>query len=221
MKWKGIIFDLDGVLCTTDQYHYKAWKQIADRLPAYFDEQINQRLRGVSRTESLEVILENYAGPPLAESEKKKILEEKNQIYRQYLKNISKKDASEGVYETLRGLQKDGYRLAVGSSSKNTALILERLDMRTFFQAVVDGTQITYSKPYPEVFQKAAEALKLPAQDCLVVEDAAAGVEAGHKAGMEVACVGQASAEKLGDYNLSRIKDILNIVGCTGQPVWR
>lgn len=230
MKWKGIIFDLDGVLCSTDQYHYMAWKEVADQLPVYFDEEINARLRGVSRAESLEIILEKYKGRPLSTEEKEQILAEKNQIYRTALDQMSEQDLSSEVRDTLLKLRGEGYRLAVGSSSKNALFILERLglyavpdhtgeetdcavesrtDLKGVFAAIVDGTQITHSKPHPEVFQKAAAKLGLEPADCLVVEDAAAGAEAGHRAGMKVACLGQAGEDGLGDYNLEDFKDIL------------
>ena len=225
MKWKGIIFDLDGVLCSTDQYHYMAWKRVADQLPVYFDEEINQRLRGVSRAESLEIILEKYTGTPLHTLEKQKILAEKNQIYRTALEQMNEQDLSAEVRDTI---------LAVGSSSKNARFILGRLGLyaasaghtgkeadmtiekktglANVFDAIIDGTQITHSKPHPEVFQKAAAELGLKPKVCLVVEDAAAGVEAAHRAGMEAACVGQAGKDHLGDYNLESFKDILSVL---------
>ena len=129
MKWKGIIFDLDGVLCSTDQYHYMAWKRVADQLPVYFDEEINQRLRGVSRAESLEIILEKYTGTPLHTLEKQKILAEKNQIYRTALEQMNEQDLSAEVRDTILRLREKGYSLAVGSSSKNARFILGRLGL--------------------------------------------------------------------------------------------
>lgn len=234
MKWKGIIFDLDGVLCSTDQYHYMAWKRVADQLPVYFDEEINQRLRGVSRAESLEIILEKYTGTPLHTLEKQKILAEKNQIYRTALEQMNEQDLSAEVRDTILRLREKGYSLAVGSSSKNARFILGRLGLyaasaghtgkeadmtiekktglANVFDAIIDGTQITHSKPHPEVFQKAAAELGLKPKVCLVVEDAAAGVEAAHRAGMEAACVGQAGKDHLGDYNLENFKDILSVL---------
>ena len=212
MKYRGIIFDLDGVLCSTDQYHYQAWKRVADALPVDFDEQINQKLRGVSRVESLEIILKNYTGVPLTAEKKRGILEEKNQIYRHYIANISEEELLEGVKETLKELQKAGCVMAVGSSSKNAGIILSKLGIEGVFHAVIDGTKIIHSKPDPEVFQKTLEALHLSAGECIVVEDALSGVEAGHGAGMRVACVGQAARENRGDYNLEKLSDILKIV---------
>ena len=108
MKWKGIIFDLDGVLCSTDQYHYMAWKRVADQLPVYFDEEINQRLRGVSRSESLEIILEKYTGTPLHTIEKQKILAEKNQIYRTALEQMNEQGLSAEVRDTILRLREKG-----------------------------------------------------------------------------------------------------------------
>ena len=215
MKWKGIIFDLDGVLCSTDQYHYMAWKRVADQLPVYFDEEINQRLRGVSRAESLEIILEKYTGTPLHTLEKQKILAEKNQIYRTALEQMNEQDLSAEVRDTILRLREKGYSLAVGSSSKNARFILGRLGL---YAASAGHTgkeaDMTIEKKtgLAKVFQKAAAELGLKPKVCLVVEDAAAGVEAAHRAGMEAACVGQAGKDHLGDYNLESFKDILSVL---------
>ena len=152
----GLIFDLDGVLVFTDKYHYLAWKQIADEMGIPFDETINDKLRGVSRMQSLEIILENYSGEPLTDEQKSDIAERKNAIYRSYLQTMTPDDVSEEVRNTLEMLKKKGYKLAVGSSSKNAGFILEQVALRDAFDAVSDGNMITRSKPDPEVFIKAA-----------------------------------------------------------------
>ena len=194
MKFKAIIFDLDGVICFTDEYHYRAWKALADRLNAPFDRTINNRLRGVSRMASLEIVLETYTGPELSEEEKAALATEKNEMYRESLKEMSPADLSDEVRETLNALRAKGLKLAIGSSSKNAPFILKQIGLEGFFDAVSDGNNISRSKPDPEVFLKAAEYLGMDPADCLVVEDAVSGAEAGHAGGMKVACLGDAAA---------------------------
>lgn len=160
MKYKGIIFDLDGVICHTDKYHYQAWKKLADKLGIYFDEEINNRLRGVSRMESFEIILEKYDGE-MTEEEKVRYASEKNDLYRELLKNMTTADLDPQVKETLDALRSRGLLLAIGSSSRNAGFILERLGLSGYFDAVSDGNNISRSKPDPEVFLKAAEYLNL------------------------------------------------------------
>lgn len=212
MRFKAVIFDLDGVICFTDEYHYLAWKQVADELGAYFDRDINNRLRGVSRMDSLDIILENYHGEPLSAERKQEIAERKNGLYREYLKKMSAADLSDEVRDTLMRLRELGLKLAIGSSSKNTKLILERIGLSGFFDAVSDGNNISRSKPDPEVFLKAADMLGEAPADCLVVEDAVSGAQAGHAGGMQVACLGDASEKKAGDYNLSAFSQLLDII---------
>jgi beta-phosphoglucomutase len=209
MMFEAVIFDLDGVICHTDQYHYMAWKTVADELHIPFDKQINNRLRGVSRRESFDIILERCSGSP-TEEEKSRYIEKKNQIYRDLLWQMSPDDLEPSVLQTLRRLRGKKVRLAIGSSSKNTALILERIGLGGFFDAVCDGTQITRSKPDPEVFLKAANMLAIPPEACLVVEDAQAGLKAAHAGGMKCAALGpDATGSKLADYNLSCFSDLL------------
>lgn len=210
MKYKGIIFDLDGVICSTDEYHYRAWKQLADRIGVPFDRTVNNRLRGVSRMESLEIILEKS---PVAysEAEKQAMAAEKNELYRTLLAQMSPRDLSDEVRETLERLRAAGLRLAIGSSSKNTPLILGRIGLDNWFDAVSDGNNITCSKPDPEVFLKAAGMLQLSPADCLVVEDALSGAQAGHAGGFAVACVGDAADHGAGDYNLKTFRELLQV----------
>ena len=212
MQYKAVIFDLDGVLVFTDKYHYLAWKKLADRLGIDFTEKENDRLRGVSREESLEIILEKYHGEPVSPEKKKEYLTEKNDIYRESLGEMTPEDVSSDVRRTLARLRELGYRLAIGSSSKNTAYILERTQLTDAFDAVADGTHISRSKPDPEVFMKAAEFLGENPGDCLVVEDADAGITAAHAAGMDAAAIGAATASGRADYNLSAFSDILGIL---------
>lgn len=210
MKFKGVIFDLDGVICFTDEYHYLAWKAMADSIGVEFDRTINNRLRGVSRMASLEIILERSAAAYSPE-EKLALATKKNDLYKEYLKQMSPRDLSTEVKATLDALRDAGLKLAIGSSSKNTPFILGQLGLEGFFDAVSDGNNITNSKPDPEVFLKAAQFLGLKPEDCLVVEDAVSGAEAGHRGGFRVACVGDASKAGVGDYNLRSIAQLAEI----------
>ena len=178
---KAFIFDLDGVIVFTDKYHYQAWKKMADEMGIYFDETINNRLRGVSRAESLEIILERYEGPTLPQEKKAELMENKNNTYRELLASMTPADVSEEVRETLEELHNRGYKLAIGSSSKNTKFILEKVNLLGVFDAISDGTNISKSKPDPEVFVKAAQFLGEAPENCYVVEDAYAGIDAADK----------------------------------------
>ena len=212
MTITGVIFDLDGVLCSTDEYHYRAWKATADSLGIPFDRTVNNRLRGISRMASLEIILEQYNGDPLSDAEKAELAEEKNELYKKYLEQMTENNLSTEVKTVLDELRKRNYKLAVGSSSKNTLFILQQLGLNGYFDAVSDGNNITHSKPDPEVFLKASEMLCIAPEKCLVVEDAVAGAQAGKSGGMKVACVGDASKACVGDYNMKGISDLLTIL---------
>lgn len=208
---KGIIFDLDGVLCSTDEYHYQAWKKLADRLGIYFDRKINDRLRGVSRMASLDIVLER-SDVSYSDEEKLALATEKNETYRGLLSNMSPADLSNEVKETLVELRRRGYLMSLGSSSKNSKYILERIGLAGYFDAISDGTNITRSKPDPEVFLKAAEFIGLIPEECLVVEDAVAGIQAAKAGNMAAAGIGEASSYELTDYPLSTFSDLLKIL---------
>lgn len=211
MKYQAVIFDLDGVICHTDKYHYQAWKAVADELSIPFDETINNRLRGVSRMESFEIILEKYDGT-MTHEEKVAYTEKKNGIYKELLKNMSPQDLSKEVKDTLDTLRAAGLKIAIGSSSKNARFILGQLGLGSYFDAISDGNNITNSKPDPEVFLKAAEYLSEKPESCLVVEDAKAGVEAAHAGGMHCAAIGDAVSCGLAEYNLESFADLLKAV---------
>ena len=185
---KAVIFDLDGVIVSTDDCHYEAWKKLSDEEGIYFDRKINDRLRGVSRMASLEIVLER-ANKAYTEAEKAKLAERKNGYYRDFIKKLTPNDILPGVMDNLAELKKNGIKIAIGSSSKNTPVILKQIGLCGYFDAVSDGNNITKSKPDPEVFLKAAEMLKIPPENCLVVEDADAGIEAGKNGGMKTLSV--------------------------------
>ena len=210
MRYQGIIFDLDGVICSTDEYHYQAWKALADRLGIPFDRERNNLLRGVSRMESLAIILEK-SGRAYSEEEKAAFAAEKNGLYRQLLGRMSTADLSDEVRVTLDTLRARGLKLAIGSSSKNTPFILERIGLADFFDAVADGNCITHSKPHPEVFLKAAERIGLSPENCLVVEDAHAGVEAACAGGFDCAAMGDAREDARARWHLNTFADLLTI----------
>ncbi len=206
--YRGVIFDLDGVICFTDEYHYQAWKTLADRINVPFDRTVNNRLRGVSRMASLEIILEK-SEQRYTQDEKDAMASEKNETYKKLLEQMSEKDLSDEVKHVLDTLRGRGLLLAIGSSSRNTAFILRQIGLDGYFDAVSDGNCITHSKPDPEVFVKAAQMLGLNPGECLVVEDAVSGAQAGHAGGMKVACVGDAARSGAGDYNMENIGELL------------
>lgn len=199
MKYKAVIFDLDGVIVCTDECHYKGWKKLADDEGIYFDHKINERQRGVSRMESLDVLLEK-AAKTYTDDEKIEMATRKNEYYKEYIKSLSPNDILPGVMDFTRFLKGSGIKIAIGSSSKNTPAILKNIGLDTYFDAVADGNDISKSKPDPEVFLKAAEKLGVQPSDCLVVEDADAGIEAAIAGGMDVIGVGAASQNEKATY---------------------
>lgn len=205
---QGIIFDLDGVLLSTDEMHYRAWKSIADALCIPFDRSVNNRLRGVSRMESLEIILER-SPRSFSREEKEALTEEKNNRYRALLKSLTPDAVTEEVRETLSTVKARGFKTAIGSASKNTKLILSLTGLDGYFDAVSDGTNITRSKPDPEVFLKAAEFLGLRPEDCVVVEDAVAGIDAANAGGFTSIGIGDAAAYEKTEIKIHSLGEIL------------
>lgn len=212
MKYKAVIFDLDGVICHTDQYHYQAWKKMADKYHIPFDTKINNRLRGVSRMESLEIILEQYTGPVLSDEEKIKMAVEKNDLYKKLLNEMTERDLSNEVKETLDELRKMGMKLVIGSSSKNAKIILSRIGLDNYFDAISDGNNITKSKPDPEVFVKAAEFVKVTPKESIVVEDAESGIDAAMAAGAIPIGIGTASKYEKTAYSIQSFSELIEIV---------
>lgn len=208
---KGIIFDLDGVLIHTDELHYRAWKTIADKIGAPFDRERNNLLRGVSRMESLEIILQKVSTQYTME-EKIALAEEKNSVYRSLLKTLTREDVAEEVRSTLAKLKKQGWKLAIGSSSKNARFILQQSELIDAFDAISDGNNIVNSKPDPEVFLKAAEFLGLEPTDCYVVEDASAGIAAANAGNFVAIGIGAAAQDPNAKYALANFSDLLQIV---------
>ncbi len=205
---KGIIFDLDGVLVSTDELHYTAWLAMAEREGIAFDRAVNRRLRGVSRMQSLDIILER-APRAYSAAEKAALAAYKNELYVALLDALTAADVLPGVLATLDALAARGVRLAVGSSSKNAKKILSKTGLIGRFDAIADGTDIVHSKPDPEVFLCAAERLGLAPGDCAVVEDAEAGIEAAKAGGMLACAIGDACRSELADVTLARISELV------------
>ncbi len=182
-KFKGLIFDLDGVIVNTAKYHFLAWKQIADELNIVFTERDNERLKGVSRVESFEKILE-IGSKILNGKDKEYYCRKKNNIYVNYINSLDENEILPGAKEFLIDSREKGYLLAIGSASKNALRILEQLNIINLFDAIIDGTKVTKAKPDPEVFVKGAQALGVAPDRCIVFEDSFAGIEAAQNAGM-------------------------------------
>lgn len=186
---RGVIFDLDGVLVSTDELHYQSWRQFTAEEGIPFDRAVNHRLLGISRMESLEIVLER-SPRRYTPQEKAVLAERKNAIFRGFLQRLGPDDLLPGALETVTALRRRGLKTAVASSSRNASLIMDHLNLWPHFDAVADGNDISRSKPDPEVFLLAAERLGLRPQDCLVIEDAVAGVESARRAGMAVFGIG-------------------------------
>lgn len=185
------IFDLDGVLVDTAVYHYQAWKKLANSLGFDFTHAQNEQLKGVNRMRSLDKILA-WGGITKSDAEKDELAALKNTWYVDMISKMSPTEVLPGSLELLQQLKDKGIKIALGSASKNSGLILEKTDLTHFFDAIVDGNAVTSSKPDPEVFVKGAELLHTAAENCIVFEDASAGVEAAIAAGMAVVGVGEA-----------------------------
>lgn len=209
---KALIFDLDGVLVSTDNFHYQAWKKMADEEGIYFDQKINNRLRGVSRMDSLNIILERSTRI-YSPKEKEALAERKNNIYREMLKTLNYQDIKEETRATLTFLKKVGIYLAIGSSSKNAKTITFYTGLDSYFDVIVDGTMITHSKPDPEVFLKAAALLQVSPKESAVIEDAEAGIKAA-KAG-DFTAIGFGKEVKddiLSDFVINDISELKRIL---------
>ena len=211
MNIKAVIFDLDGVIVSTDQYHYKAWKQLADKEDIPFDETINNQLRGVSRMESLEIILKN-ADRSYDDKEKFEMTEYKNDIYRKSLEDLSEDDILPGFWDVYHHCRDNNIKMAVGSSSKNTKKILKAIGLDDAFDAVADGTDIENSKPDPEVFWTAAARLGIDSKFCLVVEDAVSGIEAAKNGGMVAVAIGDATSSEKADHTIKHLRELIKLL---------
>lgn len=216
LQIKAVLFDLDGVLVSTDEQHYRAWKALADKLNIPFDRAANNRFRGVSRMACMD-IMEELSGRQYTPEEKLRYATWKNDRYRALLTELTTSDLDPEVRLTLDTLRKGGLLLAVGSSSKNAKYILERIGLGTYFDAVSDGTNITRSKPDPEVFEMAAEMLCVAPDACMVVEDAVAGIQAAKAGGMLACAMGDARRSELADCKIGRFCELTELFTREGK----
>jgi len=210
---KAVIFDLDGVIVSTDAYHYKAWKKMADDEQLPFDEKLNHKLRGVSRMESLEIILKNAKkSNQFTDDEKLAMTDKKNAYYQTLLNDLDESSLLDGTIKTINVLKERNIPIAIASSSKNAKRILDALDLTESFDEIVDGTMIKSSKPDPEVFEKARNLLGVKSNECFVVEDAVSGIEAAKAANMKAIAVNDARKSTLADYKIDTLDDLLKII---------
>ncbi len=214
---KAVIFDLDGVIVDTAKYHYLAWKRLASELGFNFSEEDNERLKGVSRMESLEILLKVGKINHLTNVEKIKLADKKNKWYVEYISNISPSEILPGFLPFLYFLKDNNVKVAVGSASKNARTILSNIGIIEAFDTIVDGNRISKAKPDPQVFTLAANDLGIPYSSCVVIEDAEAGVEAAKNAGMK--CIGLGNPQLLhkADVVIQSLKelnysDVLNMI---------
>lgn len=211
MKYKGIIFDLDGVICTTDAFHKKAWGAIAKKVGTKFTDETNSLIRGVSRMDSLNAIL-NASKVIIPESEKEELCFEKNELYKSYLASLTENDLEDGVNEILTFSKNNGIKCAIGSSSKNTKLILSKIGLGDAFDVVVDGNDIKNSKPDPEVFLLAAKRLGFDVKDCIVIEDAMSGIESAIRGGFDCAGIKDGKEHEKVTYKINNLRELIEIV---------
>src|SRR5574344_391382 len=178
MDIKACLFDLDGVIVDTAKYHYIAWRELASELGFDFSTKDNERLKGVSRMASLEILLEVGKITNISDEQKQEMAARKNANYVTLISNMKPDEVLPGAEDFLRELRKNGIKIALGSASKNAMTILNRLHLTELFDAIIDGTKVSKAKPDPEVFLKGAEALGMKPQECVVFEDAEAGINA-------------------------------------------
>lgn len=192
---KACIFDMDGVLVSTEIYHFKAWQRLTETLGFTIDEKFNENLKGVSRSVCIDLILK-HGGLQKTQEEKDALAAQKNQWFLEYVQTeITPKNVYPGVINFLESIRKAGYKTAIGSASKNAPLLVEKLGIQSYFDAIVDGNMITKAKPNPEVFLKGAELIGVKPENCVVFEDAISGVEAAKNGGMY--CIGVGSPQTL------------------------
>ncbi|MBS5065850.1 MAG: beta-phosphoglucomutase [Hungatella hathewayi] len=191
MRYRCGIFDLDGVLVDTAKYHYLAWKALADRLGFAFSVEQNESLKGISRMESLEVLLRFGGMEEMFDQEEKlRMAEEKNRLYLEYINRLEESELLPGVTELFERMKERGVKIALGSASKNAGVILERLNIGSYFDVIVDGNLVTKAKPDPEVFALGADRLGIPYEECVVFEDSVAGLLAAKKLNMGTVGIG-------------------------------
>ncbi|WP_297706429.1 beta-phosphoglucomutase [uncultured Eudoraea sp.] len=207
MKKTGFIFDLDGVIVDTAKYHYLAWKNLADELGIDFTEEDNEKFKGVSRIRCLELLLE-MGNISVSKEQFDLWLQEKNEDYLKYISNMDQSEILPDVTKVLGYLKEKGIPMALGSASKNAVSILKKVALMPYFDAIVDGTQVSKAKPDPEVFLIAAKKLGVKPVNCVVFEDALAGIEAANTAGMESIGIGDVKILSDADHGFNDFTEI-------------
>lgn len=205
--FKACLFDLDGVIVDTAVYHYKAWKQLANELGFDFTEEQNEHLKGINRIKSLQLIL-GWGGLQKSDAEIQTLATRKNGWYVEMINSMKPDEILPGSRELLVALQAAGIKIALGSASKNSSIILNKTGLADLFDAIVDGNVVSASKPDPQVFLKGAELLNVAPADCIVFEDAVSGVQAGKAGGMKVVGIGNKDVLKYADLVVSGLDEI-------------
>jgi beta-phosphoglucomutase len=203
---KGLIFDLDGVVVSTEQNHYESWKRIAGVLRAEFNEELNENLKGVSRADSLRFILKN-SNMEISEAEFEDLLVRKNEFYRESIGDLSQDNILPGVTELIHHAKEKGIKVMIGSSSRNARYILDKLGIINQFDHIVDGNDVKFPKPDPEVFLNGAKLANLDPANCIVFEDAASGVKAAKQGGFKAVAVGNPNIKDLADEYYETLKE--------------
>jgi beta-phosphoglucomutase len=206
MQVKAIIFDLDGVIVSTEHNHYVAWKRTAEDLGISFDEKANEKLKGLSRIDSLKTIL-RMGNIEISPSRFNNLLEEKNNFYKDSIQSISQKDLLPGVLELLKEAKDKGIPMAIGSASKNAPFIIDLLKLRPFFTTIVDGSMVDRPKPDPEVFLLGAKHMGVNPQDCIVFEDAESGIKAAKDGGFIAFGVGNENVRGLAHHYINNLTE--------------
>ncbi|GIJ96903.1 beta-phosphoglucomutase [Capnocytophaga stomatis] len=207
---KGYIFDLDGVIVDTAKFHFLAWKKIGEEFGFQLTHELNEQLKGVSRVDSLQKIL-NWAGVSVSPEKFDELATRKNADYLTYVEKMNENDILPGVKAFLEKAKQENIKIALGSASKNARPILQKLGIISYFDAIVDGNDVTKAKPDPEVFVTAAKKLGLSNSDCVVFEDAEAGIEAAKRAGMKTIGIGSSEVLTEADEVFSGFDEILRM----------
>ncbi len=207
MAIKACIFDMDGVIVDTAKYHFKAWQRLADTLGIPFTEEQNEQLKGVSRVDSLERILA-WGNLQLNNNKKIELMDLKNKWYLDFVAEVSPEEMLPGAHDFIISLKENGIKVALGSSSRNSILILEKLGIIHLFDAIIDGTKIHFSKPHPEVFLKGAADLNVLPSEVIVFEDAISGVEAAKAGGFHCIGIGDASTLNQADMIINSLAEV-------------
>lgn len=221
---KGLIFDLDGVITDTAEYHYLAWKSLAEKIDISIDREFNEQLKGISRMESLDLILKHgNKGDTYSIEEKEKLATQKNEEYKEYIKQITPKDLLPGIEALLKEAKQKNLGMVLASASRNAPAIMKSLEIEDLFDGVVNPASLKAGKPDPEIFIKGAEMLGLSPKECVGLEDAEAGIESINSAGMFSVGVGSKEAMKNADYIVENTEDLSleNVLGSANRNMPR